>query len=251
MTDPAARLERALLNPGAVFRAPDQVAHDPTLSREDKLAILSSWEEDARELAVAEEENMAGGEPSRLAEVVAARSRVEGGSATPPRAPSVRDFVRPAQEILHADHEIDEAALRLSLQDHPILPVADGDEIVGVLGPADLDRALAAEAPTRLSAREVMTAELTFCYLDDPVVVAHALLDRHGGDHLLVIDAEGTLAGILDRTDLPPASEAGAQAARDQDLLSAREENAQGIATTSGGLDVYDERPTIKRTPKP
>jgi CBS domain-containing protein len=249
MTKAAARLEKALLNPAAVFRAPDQVEHDPELSREDKLAILASWEEDARELEVAEEENMAGGEPSRLAEVLAARARVEGGSAATPRAPKVRDFVRPARETIHADHEIDEAALRLSLQEHPILPVNDGDEIVGVLGPADLARVLGTEAPPRLSAREVMTAELTFCYLDDPVAVAHALLDRHGADHLLVIDAEGTLAGILGRADLP-ASKAGTPSVGDQDLLSSREENAQGIATT-GGLDVYDERPTIRRTPRP
>ena len=254
MKDAAARLKTALLNPAAVFRSPDQVEHDPTLSREDKLAILESWEEDARGLAVAEEENMAGGEPSRVDEVVAARARVEGGPASPSRVPNVRDFVRPLRETVHADHAIDEAVLRLSLQEHPILPVADGDEIVGVLGQAELAGARAASDSARLAARDVMTAELAFCYLDDAVKVAHALMDRHSCDHLLVVDPERTLVGILARDDLPPVSEAEAQSVRDQsDLLDSREENTQGIASTAqpGGLDVYAQRPTIKRTPLP
>ncbi len=117
MTDTAARLKAALLDPAAVFRSPDQIEHDPTLSREDKLAILESWEADARELAVAEEENMAGGEPSRLDEVVAARVRVEGaqsqatGSTTTEAPPQkVGHFIRPARDTIHADHDIDEAA---------------------------------------------------------------------------------------------------------------------------------------------
>jgi len=250
MSNAAARVERALLNPADEFGAPREVEHDPTLSREDKLAILASWEEDARELAVAEEENMAGGEPSRLAEVMAARARVEGGSAAPPRAPNVRDLVRPVRETIHADHEIDEAALRLALQEQPILPVSDGDEIVGVLGPDDIARMGDAAPSARVTARAAMTAELAFCYLDDSLAVAHALFDRHGVDHLLVIDAEAALAGMLGRADLPPASEAGMSSAGDRsDLLSRRKENAQGMATTTqpGGLDVYAQRPTIKR----
>lgn len=244
-----ARVAKALLNPAAVFRSPEQVEHDPTLSREDKLAILESWEEDARELAVAEEENMGGGEPSRLAEVAAARARVEDGSASPPAMPRVRHFVRPLRETIHADHEIDEAALRLSLQEHPILPVADGDEIVGVLGQADLARIRATSGSARLTARDAMTAELSFCYLDDAVKVAHALMDRHRCDHLLVVDSEQTLVGLLGRDDLPPVGEAEAQSLQDHsEVLESREENTQGIAST-GGLEVYAQRPIIKRTP--
>jgi hypothetical protein len=86
MTKDAARLRAALLDPAAVFGSPEEVERDARLSQEDKLAILKSWEEDARELAVAEDENMAGGEPSRLQEVVAARVRLTGAvepSATP------------------------------------------------------------------------------------------------------------------------------------------------------------------------
>src|SRR5919106_4790333 len=137
MTNDAARLRAALLDPAAVFRSPEEVERDALLSREDKLAILKSWEEDAHELAVAEDENMSGGEPSRLEEVVAARVRLTGaagqsaearkwaGAGADPARQRVRRFARPVREIVHADHEIDEAALRLSLQDHPVVPVSD------------------------------------------------------------------------------------------------------------------------------
>ena len=52
--------------------APDRGAGDRRLNRGEKLAILEAWELEARELAVASEENMTGGEPSLLEEVVQA-----------------------------------------------------------------------------------------------------------------------------------------------------------------------------------
>jgi len=258
MKDTAARLEAAILDPASVFRSPDQVEHDPTLGRDDKLAILRSWEEDARELAVAEEENMAGGEPSRLDEVVAARGRVERSieSAAQGQDASllpIRHFARPVRETIHADHEIDEALVRLSLQQCPVLPVIDGDEIVGIIGEADLVRARAEGGPARLTARHLMTTEVPFCYLDDALKVAHELMDRRGCDHLLVVDGERALAGVLGREALPSGSKAEPHAMQDRpDVVESRNEKAQGIGTKTqpGGLEVYAERPIIKKVPR-
>ncbi len=55
MTD----IERALLNPTGVFNTPEEVLEVKNLSKAQKIKILRSWEYDARELLVAEEENMA------------------------------------------------------------------------------------------------------------------------------------------------------------------------------------------------
>jgi hypothetical protein len=54
-------IERALLDPGAVFDDPDAVVAAP-LAHADKVAILRRWEFDARELQVADDEGMQGGE---------------------------------------------------------------------------------------------------------------------------------------------------------------------------------------------
>jgi CBS domain-containing protein len=261
MTKDSARVRAALLDPASVFGSPGEVERDGTLSKEDKLAILGSWEEDAHELAVAEDESMGGGEPSRLEEVVAARDRLTGAEPAAAKETAgpgsgqgrVRRFARPVREIIHADQEMDEAALRLSLQDHQVLPVADGDEIVGVLARSELARAAEEQnRDVRITARVMMTTDLAFCYLDDDVTTARALMDKHGSNHLLVVDGKGVLVGTLERDALPPASTGETQSLQERpEIVEPREGHKQGVASTihPGGLDVYDERPKI-RTPR-
>lgn len=250
----AARIRAALLDPTAVFAAPEEVERDAALSRDEKLAILAHWEEDALELA----ENEAGDTgraARRLEEVRAARARLAGESGAAAQGQSgrgqrVRRFARAVHDIIHADHEMDEAALQLSLQEHPVLPVADGDQIVGVLARSELARA--AEQQTRdarITARVMMTTDIAFCYLDDDVATAHALMDKHGCDHLLVIDREGVLVGTVEHDDLPAASPGETQAVRERpEVVESHQNHGQGVASTiqPGGLNVYDERPTIR-----
>jgi hypothetical protein len=59
-------LEKALLDPAGTFNQPDDIVRDRDLSRRDKLRLLTEWERGARELAVAEDEGMTGGEESML-----------------------------------------------------------------------------------------------------------------------------------------------------------------------------------------
>jgi CBS-domain-containing membrane protein len=164
--------------------------------------------------------------------------------------PRVRQFARPIHETVHADQEIDEAALRLSLQERPLLPVTDADEIVGVLTQRDLVRARkAAQAEgARPTARAIMSSDTAFCYLDDDAAVARALMDRHGCDHLLVIDADQALVGLVGREDLPAVGAAEARSHERPEVVELRVEDASGIAKTiqPGGLDVYADRPKIK-----
>jgi len=72
----------AAANPTRFYRAPGEVLQDRRLTREEKLAILEAWELEARELSVASEESMGGGEPNLLQEVVDAR--LELGDETSP-----------------------------------------------------------------------------------------------------------------------------------------------------------------------
>ncbi len=64
------RYEKARLDPTSVYRNPAQVLDDGSLSDEQKISILRRWEYDARELEVAEEENMGGDKPDLLDEVM-------------------------------------------------------------------------------------------------------------------------------------------------------------------------------------
>jgi hypothetical protein len=77
----ASDLERALLDPTSVFRAPEAVLARPDLTRDQKAAILQRWRYDAIELEVAETEGMRDGEPDLLDRVLDALRAAR--SATP------------------------------------------------------------------------------------------------------------------------------------------------------------------------
>ena len=72
----------AAANPTRFYKMPHEVVQDRRLTRAEKLAILEAWELEAKELSVASEESMGGGEPNLLQEVVEAR--IELGDETDP-----------------------------------------------------------------------------------------------------------------------------------------------------------------------
>jgi hypothetical protein len=72
-------LDKARLDPGSVFSSPEELMDHPGLKREQKIEILRRWAYDASELAVAEEEGMAGGETSLLARVLGVLNTLTGG----------------------------------------------------------------------------------------------------------------------------------------------------------------------------
>ena len=67
--DSATDFESALVNPADHFADPTDVINNRSLSRTQKRQILRQWELDARQLSVAEEENMTGGEASMVGRV--------------------------------------------------------------------------------------------------------------------------------------------------------------------------------------
>jgi hypothetical protein len=73
-----AAFDQLILDPARYFEAPRAVLDAPGLDTEHKLALLRRWEADARQLQAAEEENMTGGEPSRLGQVLEAIEALEG-----------------------------------------------------------------------------------------------------------------------------------------------------------------------------
>lgn len=73
MTD----IEKALLNPSSVFSTPEEVLEAKDLSRDQKIEILRSWEYDARQLQVAEEENMVGPRINMLDRILNALRRLD------------------------------------------------------------------------------------------------------------------------------------------------------------------------------
>ena len=70
-------IEDKIENPTAHFEHPIDVVHDPDLSHQQKAAILDRLELDAKLMGRADDENMGGGEPDRLIEVMDAKKHLE------------------------------------------------------------------------------------------------------------------------------------------------------------------------------
>ena len=61
--------DQALLTPQKIFELPMEVVETESLTTQQKLKVLKRWETDATDMEVASNENMTGGESSRLGEV--------------------------------------------------------------------------------------------------------------------------------------------------------------------------------------
>jgi hypothetical protein len=72
-------LEKARLDPGGVFGSPEELRDHAELTQAQKIDLLQRCAYDARELAVAEDEGMIGGEPSQLARVLSVLDSLTGG----------------------------------------------------------------------------------------------------------------------------------------------------------------------------
>ena len=62
-------LDKITADPSACYRAPEDVVRDNRLSRKQKIMVLKLWAFDAREIEVAQEENMIG-EASALHQIL-------------------------------------------------------------------------------------------------------------------------------------------------------------------------------------
>ncbi len=58
MTVDPTEFSHIMTDPSAAFQAPEDILLDARLSREQKIAVLKQWAFDAREIEVAEDENM-------------------------------------------------------------------------------------------------------------------------------------------------------------------------------------------------
>jgi hypothetical protein len=82
------RLEQAFRDPAAVFAGPEEVVDHPDLTLDQKIQILSAWEYDAAEVAVAEEEGMPGPDDDLLRRILLALDTLVQDFERQPVAPT-------------------------------------------------------------------------------------------------------------------------------------------------------------------
>jgi len=108
-------------------------------------------------------------------------------------------------DVMHADVEtigpeatIQEAAQQMRDGDYGVLPVVDGDNLLGVITDRDIVvRAVAEDRSADTPIREVMTEGVISANEDDSVEDAAQIMSEHQIRRLPIVDADNRLVGIV------------------------------------------------------
>lgn len=176
----------------------------------------------------------------------------------PPAADmTVGALMRPCEEIVHPDHPLREAATRLLMENETLLPVCDGDELVGIVSANQLRSSKLSSDSGYLTVRDAMADEFSFCYEDDSIEVAREIVKRNRVDKICVVNAHKKLVGLLTLDDLvrhirlepkDEGAEADGQQTRGPNIRERRIHTAGAAKQPStDGPPAYSSRPKIRK----
>ena len=105
--------------------------------------------------------------------------------------------------VASPDHTIEAAARIMAEIDAGVLPVAENDQLVGMITDRDIAvRAVAQGKGQETRVREVMTPDVRYCYEDEPVTHVAVNMGDLRIRRLPVLNREKRLVGILSIGDL-------------------------------------------------
>jgi len=115
----------------------------------------------------------------------------------------VKDAMTNDVELASPTQTIRQAALLMGECDCGVLPVADKDRLVGVITDRDIAiRAVAAGKGPRTLVREIMSAEVLYCFEDQDLDEVAANLSDVKVRRLPVMNRDKRLVGILSLGDM-------------------------------------------------
>ena len=107
-------------------------------------------------------------------------------------------------EKISAAATLEQAAKQMKAHNVGILPVVDGEEVVGVLTDRDIVLRAVSERlrPEMTRVREVMTPKAISCYEDENISEASLLMEKNLVHRLIVLDRNERFVGIVSLSDL-------------------------------------------------
>ncbi len=116
----------------------------------------------------------------------------------------VKDVMTPNPQVVRSDALLQEVAEKMSTLEIGVLPVCNGDRVIGLLTDRDITvRATAAGCdPTMIQVCDVMTTDIITCFEDQDVAEAAKLMEDKQVRCLLVLNQEQHLVGIVSLDDL-------------------------------------------------
>ena len=138
-------------------------------------------------------------------------SPTNGGSAMHLSEVMTRDV-----ESIRPDTNLKDAALIMRNLDVGVVPVTDGDRLLGLLTDRDIVVRAVSEGrdPRKTQAHEVMTRELACCYEDEEIGEASLVMATRQIRRLPIVDHGDHLVGIVSLGDLAVATDDPARTGR-------------------------------------
>ena len=120
------------------------------------------------------------------------------------RGGKVAEVMTPEVRIAQPDDTVQQAAQLMSEEDTGVLPVGEGDRLVGMVTDRDIAVRLGAEGkdPTETTVREVMTPEVKYVFEDEDVGHAAQVMAEQQIRRLPVMNRDKRLVGIVSLGDL-------------------------------------------------
>ncbi|MBI4524381.1 MAG: CBS domain-containing protein, partial [Deltaproteobacteria bacterium] len=121
----------------------------------------------------------------------------------------IRDIMTRDVQVVDPDASLRDAAELMEKLDIGLLPVCDGERLVGMLTDRDMTVRATAKGlhPEKTCARDVMTPEAIWCYEDQDVEEAAALMEQRQIRRLPILNRDKRLVGFLSLGDLAVRSQ--------------------------------------------
>lgn len=121
---------------------------------------------------------------------------------------TIRDIMTPDVIVADVAEPLRNAAERMASQDVGSLPVAEEGRLVGMLTDRDVVvRAVAMGLDGDTPVREVMTADIKYCYDDEDLMHVSRNMSELGVRRLPVVDRDKRLVGMLALSNIAHAGE--------------------------------------------
>lgn len=115
----------------------------------------------------------------------------------------IRDAMTRDAKLAHPDDSLRQAAQMMRECDCGVLPVADGDRLVGMITDRDIAvRGVAGGKGPEAKVREAMTGEVKYCYEDEDIDRVCHNMEAIQVRRLPVVNRDKRLVGIVSLGDL-------------------------------------------------
>jgi FOG: CBS domain len=116
----------------------------------------------------------------------------------------VNEIITHDPEVIRPETALIEAAQKMKSMDIGMLPVCDGDRLVGVITDRDIAVRGVAQGydPKTARVQEVMTPEVIYCFDDEDVKEAAKKMEEKQVRRVPVLNREKRLVGIVSLGDL-------------------------------------------------